>query len=88
MLKALDRQLGFRYTNIISQTLASSYLQLALMARRNNHRTEAGKHFLSCLWKGGWDLPGSRRTLIALAAYTVIGSWYKVFSRSESASGR
>jgi glycosyltransferase involved in cell wall biosynthesis len=87
MLRALNRHLEFRHTNVIRQTIASSYIELAVAARRNNNRTETAKRLLSCLQNGAWGLPGSRRTLATLAAYTLIGSWYKVFSRGKSPSG-
>jgi hypothetical protein len=59
---------------------------MAIKARSNNDRAETAKHLLSCLRNGGWQLPGSRRTLAALAAYTLIGSWYKIFSRAKQAN--
>jgi glycosyltransferase involved in cell wall biosynthesis len=83
MLKALDRHLEFQYTYAIRQTIARPYLDLAVTARRNGKRAEAAKHLVSFLRNGGWQLHGSRRTLAALAAYTLIGSWYKVFSRAK-----
>jgi len=86
MLTALDKHLGFQYTNLIRRTLARSYFELACQARQERNRTEAGKHLFNCIRNGGWQLPRSRRTLEALAAYTLIGSWYKVFSRAKSAS--
>jgi glycosyltransferase involved in cell wall biosynthesis len=86
MLRALDGHLGFRYTNIIRRTIAPFYLEMAMTARRNNNRTETAKHVLSCLRNGGWQLPDSRRTLAGLAAYTLIGAWYRVFSKAKRAS--
>ena len=86
MLRALDRHLDFRYTNIIRQTIVSSYLELAITARRNNNRIETLKHILGCLRNRGWQLPDSRRTLAGLAAYTLIGAWYRVFSKAKRAS--
>ena len=83
MLRALDKHLGFQYTNAIRRTIASFYLEMADIARRNGNRTETAKHFVICLRNGGWQLPGSRRVLAGLAAYTLIGSWYKVFSRAK-----
>jgi hypothetical protein len=86
MLTALDKHLGFQYTSTIQSVLARSHFELACQARRDGSRTETGKHIVNCIRNGGWQLPGSQRTLAALAAYTLIGSWYKVFSRAKSAS--
>ena len=83
MLKALDEHLDFRYTRTIRRTLAQSYLGMACHARLNGTRTEAGKHLLNCIRNGGGRLPGSKRALAGLAAYTLIGSWYKIFSRGK-----
>jgi glycosyltransferase involved in cell wall biosynthesis len=86
MLKALDRHLEFQYTRTIKRTLAQSYFQMACHARQDGSRTETGKHFVNCIRNGGWRLPGSRRALAGLAAYTLIGSWYKVFSRAKQSN--
>jgi glycosyltransferase involved in cell wall biosynthesis len=87
MLSALDEHLGFQYTRMIRQTIARSYFKMACHARQDGSRTETGKHFVNCIRNGGWQLPGSQRTLAALAAYTLIGSWYRVFSRAKSGNG-
>jgi glycosyltransferase involved in cell wall biosynthesis len=86
MLTALDMHLGFQYTNKIRLGLARSYLELACQTRQDGHRSETGKHLVNCLLNSGWQLPGSLRNLAGLAAYTLIGSWYKIFSRANSAS--
>jgi glycosyltransferase involved in cell wall biosynthesis len=83
MLKILDKHLGFVYTSAIRQTLAGFYLQIASMVREQGKRTETGRQVISCLRNGGWQ-PGSRRFLAGLAAYALIGSWYKAFSRAKS----
>jgi glycosyltransferase involved in cell wall biosynthesis len=85
MLRALDKHLGFRYSDVIRETIARPYLELASTARLNGSRTQTGKYLLSCLRNGGWRLPGSRRLLVGLAAYVLIGSWYKRFSRAQQA---
>jgi glycosyltransferase involved in cell wall biosynthesis len=87
MLKTIDEYLGFEYTNTIRQTLADSYLEMASVVRHQGKRMETARHLISCLLKGGWQAPGSRRRLAGLAAYTILGSWYKVFSRVNSANG-
>jgi hypothetical protein len=87
MLAALNRHLGHPYNNFLGAHIAQSYLALSLSARQEGDRLDVGKHLLSCLRNGGWQLGGSHRLLTGLAAYTLIGSWYKVFSRAKSASG-
>jgi hypothetical protein len=86
MLTAIDKHLGFQYKDTIRPALARSHFELAYNARRDGNRTETAKHILSCLRNGGWQIPGGRRTLAALAAYALIGSWHKVFSRAKSAN--
>jgi glycosyltransferase involved in cell wall biosynthesis len=83
MLRALDRHLEFQYTDTIRQTIARYSLELAVTAQRNRDRTETAKRLVNCLRNGGWQLPGTRRTFASLAAYVLIGSWYKVFSRAK-----
>jgi glycosyltransferase involved in cell wall biosynthesis len=80
MLRALDKHLGFQHSKVIRNTIAHPYLELALSARLNGNRTQTGKHLVSCLRNGGWQLPGNRRPLAGLAAYVLIGSWYKILS--------
>jgi glycosyltransferase involved in cell wall biosynthesis len=86
MLTALDKHLGFQYTNKIRKGLAQSYFEMACHARQDGNRTETAKHLLSCLRSRGWQLHGSRQTLTALAAYVLIGSRYRVFLRVRSAN--
>jgi len=83
MLKALDRHLEFQYTGIISRLLADSYFELACYARKDNNRAETGRNVFSLLRYGGWRHAASRRTLAGLAAYTLMGSWSKVFSMAR-----
>jgi len=88
MLRALDEQLGFQYTNTIRQTITRSYLDLAIAARSNGKRTETAKHLASYIRSGGLRFPANRRLLAGLAAYTLIGSGYKIFSRAKTANER
>jgi glycosyltransferase involved in cell wall biosynthesis len=83
MLRALDRHLSFQYTNVIRPTIAQPYLELASTARFNGNRTQTARHLLSCLRNGGWQLPSSGRMWAGLAAYVLIGSSYKIFSRPK-----
>jgi glycosyltransferase involved in cell wall biosynthesis len=85
MLQSLDKHLNLAYTNTIRQTLAGFYLQMASIVRQEGKRTETARHVISCLRNGGWQ-PGSRRFLAGLAAYALIGSWYKVLSRANAAN--
>jgi glycosyltransferase involved in cell wall biosynthesis len=86
MLKTLDKYLGFEYRDIIRETLAGFYLEMASIARLDGRRVETAKHVISHLRNRGWHLPGDR-VLAGLAAYSLIGSRYKVFSRSTNRSG-
>jgi len=86
MLKTLDKQLGYDYTNTIRQTLCRFHLETASIARQEGKRMRTARHVISCLRNGGWQLPGSRRMLAGLAAYALIGSSYKVFSRAKQAT--
>jgi glycosyltransferase involved in cell wall biosynthesis len=90
MLRALDKHLDFQYTDAIRRPLARIGLDLAVVACAggNGSRAETANHVLSCLCNGGLQLPGSHRLLAGLAAYALIGSWYKVFSRSKKATLR
>jgi len=87
MLTALDKHLGFQFTSTIRPTLVRLYFELACQARQDGNRSETGRHLISCMRYGGWRLPASRRLLAGLAAYTVIGPWYKLFSRAKTPTG-
>jgi predicted TIM-barrel fold metal-dependent hydrolase len=86
MLKALDEHFGYQYKDTIREAIARPYLELAMAAQVNGERTETAKHLYTCLRNGGWQFRGSRRTMLALAAYALIGPRYKVFSRAKSIS--
>jgi glycosyltransferase involved in cell wall biosynthesis len=88
MLRALDKYLGFQYTDTIRQTIAGFYLETASAARLDGSRTQTAKHLFSFLGNGGWRLSGSRRTLAGLAAYVLLGQRYKVISRAKPTSSR
>jgi glycosyltransferase involved in cell wall biosynthesis len=90
MLKALDKHLNFQYTNTIRRTIgrcqreiAHSYLGMASIARQVGNRIETAKHLACYLRSGGLKFPDYRRAFASFAAYTIIGSWYKVFSRAK-----
>jgi glycosyltransferase involved in cell wall biosynthesis len=85
MLRLLDEHLRFQYTNTIRQTITRAYLELAMIARSNGKRMETAEHLVSYIRNGGLHVPINRRLLAGLAAYTIVGSWYKVFSRANSA---
>ena len=84
MLRVLDRELGYAYRNTIRRTIASPYLQMALTARSNSKRIETAKHLLSCICNGGLRMGISPRTFAGLAAYSLFGSGYKLFSRASN----
>jgi len=84
MLTALDRHLGFRHTGAIRPVIAQICLTLAYTARHLGSRKQTAEYLLSYA-RNRWQLPGSRRLLAALAAYVLIGSWYKIFSRAKQA---
>jgi glycosyltransferase involved in cell wall biosynthesis len=86
MLKALDRHFGFHYADTIREKIARPYLNMAMAAQASGNRTATARHLYSCLRNGGWQFRGSRRTMIALVAYALIGPHYKLFSRSKSTS--
>ena len=85
MLRALNQKLGYRYTNTICETIARFYLELAYTARSEGNRIATARHLSNCIRNGGLRLGISPRTFAGLAAYTLIGSSYKIFSRTNSA---
>jgi glycosyltransferase involved in cell wall biosynthesis len=80
MLAVLDKYLGYQYTRPIRRTLAELYFELACYARQDGNRTETGKYLVNCIRYGGWRFHGNRRTLAAFAAFTLLGSWRKLFT--------
>jgi glycosyltransferase involved in cell wall biosynthesis len=85
MLRALDKHLGYRYADTIAQTISRPYLQLAEAARSSGQRMATAKHVLDCIRNRGLRVSSARRTIAGLAAYALIGRWYKVFSNANSA---
>ena len=83
MLRELDRQLEFGYTRIIRRTIARLYSGMAMIARQEGKRAETAKDLASCLWNGGLRERGNRRTLASFAGYALMGSWYKIFSKTK-----
>jgi glycosyltransferase involved in cell wall biosynthesis len=88
MLRALDKELQYRYTSTVRETIANSYLGMASISRSQGRRMETAKHFVNYIRNGGWRRPGSARTIAGMITYGVIGSWYKVFLRTKSANPR
>jgi glycosyltransferase involved in cell wall biosynthesis len=86
MLAALNRHLGFRYDNILAPIILGSYLNAAVIARQRRKRVETARHLILCIRHGGWRQPATRRLLAGLAAYTLIGSGYRIFSRAKAAN--
>lgn len=88
MLRLLDKHLEFQYTKTIRQAITWLYLELAVTARSNGSRIETVKHLVSCIRYGGLRVCISLRTFAGLAAFALLGSSYKAFSRAKSASNR
>lgn len=88
MLRLLDKQLEFQHTAAIRQLLTWLYLELAMAERLNGRRVTIAKHLANCVRYGRLRVDTSLRTFAALAAYALIGPWYKVFSRSKKATRR
>jgi hypothetical protein len=87
MLARLNRHLGGHYTNILGPIVARSYLHEAITARQRCSRAQAGQHLISCIRNGGLRFGLSRRTFAGLAAYVLIGSGYRMFSKTKTAKG-
>jgi glycosyltransferase involved in cell wall biosynthesis len=73
MMKALDRHLGFQYTNAIHRTFAVFYFDMAIIERLNGHRVAALRYLAASLRNGGLSLADRWRALISLLAYSVFG---------------
>ena len=84
MLQVLDKHFDFKYTGTIRPTLAQYYLDLALLERQNGNRMDTGKYLMFCIRNGGSRFP--HRILGGLAAYALIGHWYRLFSKANTAS--
>jgi glycosyltransferase involved in cell wall biosynthesis len=83
MLQALNKQLGYRHAGAIRQAIARCYLELATFSRAESDRTQTARNVFECLRNGGLRLPSGPRFLAGLAAFALIGSGYKVFSRAN-----
>lgn len=88
MMRLLDEHLGFQYTNAIRQTITWCYLELGVMARANGRRAEAAKYLASCIRYGGLRSRGNWHPLAGLAAYSVMGSGYRIFRGAKAANGK
>jgi glycosyltransferase involved in cell wall biosynthesis len=87
MLRALDEQLGFRYTAAIRRTIIRSYLVMASMARASGRRAQTARHLLRYLRGGGLRLRENGRLLAGLTAYILVGSGYRALL-PEKTKGR
>jgi Glycosyl transferase family 2 len=87
VLKALDKHLEYEYSKAIQATILQCYLELTRIAREESDRVATGKYVMGCMRNGGWQLLDRRRKLAAYAAYSLMGSWYKIFSKSNLKSG-
>jgi len=82
MHMAFERHLDSQDTSRTRQALARIYLDLAITTRSDGLRWETARHLLSYA-RNGSHPPGHSRRVAGLAAYVLIGSWYKVFSRAK-----
>jgi glycosyltransferase involved in cell wall biosynthesis len=82
MLQTLNKHFNFKYADAIQPSLAQYYLDLALLERQSGNRLNSGKYLAACLRNGGTRFP--YRVLAGIAAYALIGNWYKLFSRENS----
>lgn len=87
MLKALDKELRYKYTDTIREVIASMHLGLISISRAKGKRKETAKRFVNYLRDGGWRRPGTARVIVGIVAYEIVGVWCKVFSRTNSANG-
>jgi glycosyltransferase involved in cell wall biosynthesis len=85
MLRALSKELGPRQVGIVRKTIAEYYLELAARSRAESNRGQTANDVFECLRNGGLRLPNGPRFLAALAAYALVGSSYKLFSRRNPA---
>jgi glycosyltransferase involved in cell wall biosynthesis len=85
MLKALDKEFGYQYSDVIREAIARPYLDQARWSRANGERLEAAKYVLHYARNGGWRCRGGARAIAGILTYGVVGSWYKLFSRTRAA---
>ena len=83
MMRALDRHLDFQHTKLIRGTIAGFYCGMAMAAQQERRRVATGKYLAISLWNGSWRRRDWWRMLAFFAVYAIMGSWYKVFSRSK-----
>lgn len=81
-LEVLDKHFNFKYTNTIRPVLAQYYLELALTERQNGKRLDTWKYLVACIRNGASSVP--HRALGGLVAYSLIGRWYKLFSKTNT----
>lgn len=83
MMEKLDEHLEFQYTKPIRRMIAGFYAVMAMVKQQEGRRLATGKYLAYSLWNGSWRQRDWHRMLAFLAAYTLMGSWYKIFSRSK-----
>jgi len=84
MLTALDKELEYRYTNIIRRTIAAMYLALALTARSEGRIADTVRYLWNWIRNGGLRAPKSLREFAEFVAQLLTGSERKTFSRAKS----
>ena len=85
LLRILDKELEFQYTNTTRRTIARCHLAMAGVAREAGNRRETARHLAGYLGNGGLKLPDSRRMFASFTAYTILGSWYDAMRRASRA---
>jgi glycosyltransferase involved in cell wall biosynthesis len=85
LLRVLDKELEFQYTNTARRTIARCHLGMAGIAREAGNRREIARHLAGYLGNGGLKLPNSRRMFASFTAFTISGSWYDAMRRAKRA---
>jgi glycosyltransferase involved in cell wall biosynthesis len=84
MLRALDREFGYQYADVIREAIPRPYLDQARWSRANGERLEAAKYVAHYARNGGWRCRGGARAIAGILTFGLVGSWYKAFSRAKS----
>lgn len=89
-LRALDRQLDFRYTRTIKRRVATYEFEGADLARRERRRRAMLRCLWGCLRAGGWSVPAYRSSMAASLGYGLFGAiWDRTASMRRAVwSGR
>jgi glycosyltransferase involved in cell wall biosynthesis len=78
MLRLLDKELSYQYTDAIYKTISSLYLRLMLSSRSSGQKMDAFKYFFYCISNGGLRRKGIARTTAGMLVYALVGSKYRL----------